>query len=198
MYPSSLQKLIDSFKYLPGIGEKTAERMAFSLIDMDDDILDSFSDSIKNIKENIHRCPLCNGLTDKEKCDICLNENRDDNILCIVEDPKSIFLFEKLGLYKGRYHVLKGLISPMNGINPEDIELDKLIDRVKNKKYKELILAFKPSIEGETTALYIKRILGDLNIKITKIASGIPMGADMEYIDALTLERALMDRKNVE
>lgn len=198
MYPSSLQRLIDSFKYLPGIGEKTAERLAFAVMDMDEEIVESFSNSLTNVKDTIHRCPICNSLTDKEKCLICEDKHRDDGILCVVEDPKSVFLFEKLGLFKGKYHVLKGLISPLDGINPEDIELEKLIDRVKKDSYREIILAFKPSIEGETTSLYIKRILGDMNLSITKIASGIPIGADMEYIDAMTLERALMDRKSVE
>ena len=198
MYPSSLQKLIDSFKYLPGIGEKTAERLAFAVMDMDEEIVEYFSESLSKVKNTIHRCPICNGLTDLEKCLICDDKNRDDRVLCVVEDPKSVFLFEKLGLFKGKYYVLKGLISPLDGINPEDIELEKLIDRVKKESYSEIILAFKPSIEGETTSLYIKRILGDMNLSITKIASGIPIGADMEYIDAMTLERALMDRKNVE
>ncbi len=198
MYPSSLQQLIDSFKYLPGIGEKTAERLAFAVMDMDEERVEQFSNSLSKVKDTIHRCPICNGLTDMEKCLICNDKSRDDGVLCVVEDPKSVFLFEKLGLFKGKYHVLKGLISPLDGINPEDIELEKLIDRVKKESYTEIILAFKPSIEGETTSLYIKRILGDMNISITKIASGIPIGADMEYIDAMTLERALMDRKNVE
>lgn len=198
MYPSSLQKLIDSFKYLPGIGEKTAERLAFAVMDMDEEIVGQFSLNLSTLKSTIHRCPVCNGLTDLEHCFICSDKSRDDDVLCVVEDPKSIFLFEKLGLFKGRYHVLKGLISPLDGVNPDDIELEKLVDRVKKESYKEIILAFKPSIEGETTSLYIKRILGDMNLSITKIASGIPMGADMEYIDAITLERALMDRKNVE
>ena len=197
MYPSSLQQLIESFKYLPGIGEKTAERMAFAILEMDSEKIDSFSNSIKDAKEKIHRCPTCNSLTDQEYCLIC-NDKTRTNTLCVVEDPKSVFLFEKLGLFKGKYHVLKGLISPLDGINPEDIELEKLIERVKTEKFQELILAFKPSIEGETTSLYIKRILGDLDLSITKIASGIPMGADMEYIDAMTLERALVERKNVE
>lgn len=198
MYPSSLQKLIDSFKYLPGIGEKTAERLAFAVMDMDEERVDEFSLSLEKVKETIHRCPTCNSLTDLEKCSICGDKLRDDSVLCVVEDPKSVFLFEKLGLFKGKYHVLKGLISPLDGINPEDIELEKLVERVKKESYKEIILAFKPSIEGETTSLYIKRILGDMDLSITKIASGIPIGADMEYIDAMTLERALMDRKNVE
>lgn len=198
MYPSSLEQLIDSFKYLPGIGEKTAERLAFAIMEMDEERVSQFSNSLMMVKENIHRCSVCNGLTDSDKCSICSDDMRDNTILCVVEDPKSVFLFEKLGLYKGKYHVLKGLISPLDGINPDDIELEKLIERVKKESFKEIILAFKPSIEGETTSLYIKRILGDMNLSITKIASGIPMGADMEYIDAMTLERALMDRKNVE
>ncbi len=197
MYPGSLNELIESFKYLPGIGEKTAERMAFAILEMDSEKIENFSSSIIDAKKNIHRCPICNSLTDKEVCLICNSKDRN-NTLCVVEDPKSVFLFEKLGLFKGKYHVLKGLISPLDGVNPEDIELEKLIDRVKKEKFQELILAFKPSIEGETTSLYIKRILGDMDLSITKIASGIPMGADMEYIDAMTLERALMDRKNVE
>lgn len=197
MYPGSLNELIESFKYLPGIGEKTAERMAFAILEMDSEKVENFSSSIIDAKKNIHRCPICNSLTDKEECFICNSKDRN-NTLCVVEDPKSVFLFEKLGLFKGKYHVLKGLISPLDGVNPEDIELEKLIDRVKKEKFQELILAFKPSIEGETTSLYIKRILGDMDLSITKIASGIPMGADMEYIDAMTLERALMDRKNVE
>ena len=198
MYPSSLEELIESFKYLPGIGEKTAEIMAFAIMDMDEEKIDQFSDSLKKVKETIHRCPKCNSLTDKEECVICSDKSRDNKTLCVVEDPKSVFLFEKLALFKGKYHVLNGLISSLDGVNPDDIDLDKLIDRVKNEEFREIILAFKPSIEGETTSLYIKRILGDMDLSITKIASGIPMGADMEYMDAMTLERALIDRKDVE
>ena len=197
MYPSSLQELIDAFKYLPGIGDKTAERMAFAILDMDEEKIDFFSESLTNAKNKLHRCSKCNSFTDQDICSICSDKERKDTLF-VVEDPKSVFLFEKLGLYKGKYHVLNGLISPMDGIGPDDIDLDKLIDRVKKEKFKELILAFKPSIEGETTSLYIKRILEDMNLSITKLASGIPMGADMEYIDAMTLERALVDRKNVE
>lgn len=198
MYPSSLENLIESFKYLPGIGEKTAERLAFSMMDMSTERIDMFIESIKSVKESIHLCPVCNSLTDSEICSICSNKSRDEGLLCVVEDPKSVFLFEKLGMFNGKYHVLKGLISPKDGINPDDIELEKLIDRVKNEKFREIILAFRPCLEGETTSLYIKRILGDLDITISKIASGVPMGADMEYIDAITLERALVERKNIE
>ena len=198
MYPDSLKNLIECFKYFPGVGEKTAERMAFAVLSFDDEKADFLADSIHNAKKNIHTCPKCHNLTDKEECDICTNGLRDQTTLCVVEDPKSVFLFEKLGMYNGLYHVLDGLISPLDGIGPEDIGLDQLLDRIKEGNFKEIILAVKPSIEGETTSLYIKKILEGLDITVSKIASGVPMGADMEYIDPMTLQRALLDRKNIE
>ena len=197
MYPDSIKNLIECFKYLPGIGQKNAERMAFSILEFDEDVVSAFSENLKDVKNKVHKCKNCNSLTEKDICDICDDSNRDNNILCVVDDFKTVFVFENMGIFKGKYHVLDGLISPIDGINPEDIGLSKLIDRIKNEKYSEVIFAFKPSIEGETTAMYIKRILDDLNIKITRIASGVPMGADMEYVDTLTLERAIMDRKEV-
>ncbi len=198
MYPNSIKNLIESFKFLPGIGEKTAERLAFAVLDLDDDQATFFSNSIESIKKNIHKCPICNTLTDDDFCFVCSNKLRNGDVLCVVDDTKSVFLFEKLGMFNGYYHVLDGLISPLDGINPEDIGLDKLIDRITKEKYKEIIFAFKPSIEGETTALYIKRILSDMDIVVTRLASGLPIGADMEYVDSLTLERALVDRKEIE
>ena len=199
MYPDSLNNLIESFKSLPGIGAKTAERLAFALLELEKEQIEMFSSSMLEAKERIHRCSKCNMMTDEDLCFICRNKDRDDSkVLCVVEDPKNVFLFEKLDMFHGKYHVLDGLISPLDGINPEDIGLDKLLNRVKNEKFKEIIFAFKPSIEGETTALYIKKILEGLNIKITKLASGVPIGADMEYVDSLTLERALNDRKIIE
>ncbi|MEG0994364.1 MAG: recombination mediator RecR [Bacilli bacterium] len=197
MYPESLKELIESFKFLPGIGEKTAERLAFAILDMDKEKVDFFSNSITSSKQLIRKCKICGMLTDTETCSICNNASRNEQLLCVVEDPKSVFLFEKLGSFNGLYHVLNGLISPLDGINPEDIDIDKLVNRIKNGSFKEIIIAVKPSIEGETTALYIKKILGGLNLSVTKIASGIPMGADMEYIDQMTLERALKDRKEI-
>ena len=197
MYPESLKNLIESFKILPGIGEKTAERLAFYLINEDKEKTDFFSDSIKNAKEKIQRCEICNSITDKSICDICSNNLREKSQLCIVEDPKSLFLFEKLGTYNGQYHVINGLISPLDDVNPEDIGLDKLLDHLNKNDYKEIILAFKPSVEGEITSLYIKKILENTGIKITRLASGVPMGADMEYIDSLTLSKALEDRKEI-
>lgn len=197
MYPESINKLIESFKLLPGIGERTAERLAFSVLDMELENVNYFAENLKDIQNKIHNCKVCNNLTENEICDICSDSYRDKATLCVVEDVKSIFLFEKMGMFKGIYHVLEGLISPLDGINPENIGLDKLLNRIKKEKYKEIIFAFKPSIEGETTSLYIKKILEGTNIKITRLASGVPVGADIEYIDSLTLERALSDRKEI-
>lgn len=198
MYPDSIKSLVESFKYLPGIGEKTAERLAFSILELEDEQIEMFSDSLKEVKDKIHKCKECNTLTDEDLCFVCNDVTRDNKVLCVVEDTKSVFLFEKLGMFHGKYHVLDGLISPLEGINPEDIGLSKLMDRINKDKYEEIIFAFKPGIEGETTALYIKKILEDLNIKITRLATGVPMGADIEYIDSLTLERAIKDRKVIE
>ncbi len=197
MYPNSISNLIESFKMLPGIGEKTAERLTFAILETEEENIEFFSKSLQEIKNKIHRCPICNNLTEEEICNICSNEERD-NTLCVIEDVKSLFLFEKMKVFHGYYHVLDGLISPIDGINPEDIGIEKLLERIKNKKYNEIIFAFKPSIEGETTSLYIKKVLGEEQIKFTQLASGLPMGADIEYIDSLTLERALSDRKILE
>ena len=198
MYPSSLKNLIESFKYIPGVGEKSAERFAFSILELDDEQVELFVESLSELKNKIHKCKKCNVLTDDDLCVICSDKLRDDSKLCVVDDSKSVFLFEKLGMFNGKYHVLDGLISPLDGINPEDIGLEKLIDRLNEEKFDEIIFAFKPSIEGETTALYIKRVLDGMNIKMTRLASGVPIGADIEYIDSLTLERALNDRKIIE
>ena len=197
MYPDSLKNLIEAFKCLPSVGEKTAERFAFSIFDFDDDQISLFKESLDDVRSKVHPCSICNVLTEDDLCSICADTKRDDSFLCVVEDVKSVFLFEKIGMFKGKYHVLNGLISPLDGINPEDIGIDKLLDRIHNGSFKEILFAFKPSIEGETTSLYIKKILDGLNIKITKLANGVPIGADMEYIDSLTLERALSDRKEV-
>ena len=198
MYPESIKCLIESFKYLPGIGEKTAERLAFSVLRLDDEQVELFSESLVDVKSKIHKCSKCNTLTEDNLCYICSDETRDSKILCVVDDCKSVFLFERLGMFNGKYHVLDGLISPLDGINPEDIGLDKLLDRINDEKFEEIIFAFKPSIEGETTTLYIKRVLEGLNIKISRLASGVPIGADIEYVDGLTLEKALNDRITIE
>ena len=198
MYPKSIKNLIDSFKYFPGIGEKTAERLAFSVLNMDDDQIEMISKSISTIKKNLKRCSICNNFSEDDICSICSDSLRDKNTLCVVEDPKTIFLIEKMGVYHGFYHVLNGLISSFDGVSPEKLNLHKLIERIDKNKYKEIIIAVKPCIEGEMTALYINNILSGRDLNVTRLASGIPMGADMDYVDALTLERAFDNRKNID
>ena len=193
-YPETLQNLIECFKKLPGIGEKTAERLALSTLDMDEDITNLFSKSLKDIKKKIKRCSKCNNLSEDELCEVCKNKNRNSKVICVVEEPKNVILFEKLNIFDGTYHVLDGLISPIDGINPEDINIETLIQRVKKEKVEELILALRPTIEGETTSLYISKLLEKEKVKITKIAHGIPLGADIDYVDSLTLEMALENR----
>ena len=196
-YPSTIINLIECFKKLPGIGEKTAERLALSVLDMDSDVVELFSKSLSDMKTKIKRCKKCNYFSEDDFCEICKNKDRNSKILCVVEDPKNIVQFEKLNIFDGYYHVLNGLISPIDGINPEDINLSSLIDRVESEKIEEIILALKPSIEGETTALYISKILNNQNVKITKIAHGVPMGAEIDYVDSLTLELALENRLDI-
>ena len=199
MYPDSIKNLIDSFRNLPGIGSKTAERLAFSMIEFDKEKLSNFSDAICNVRDKICSCHVCGNITDQDVCYICSDEDRNHSTIFVVEKPKDIILFEKLGVFSGVYHVLNGLISPLDGIGPNEINLSSLLDRVSDGSVSELILALKPSIEGETTMQYIKKILDNLNldIKVSKIATGVPIGTDMEYIDSLTLEMAIDERKNL-
>lgn len=197
MYPDSIKLLIDSLKNLPGIGSKTAERLAFSMIDFDKDKLTAFSEAICGVRDKVSRCNVCGNISDGDVCSICLNCDRDNSVLFVVEKPKDIYLFERLGVYNGKYHVLNGLISPLDGIGPSEINLSKLIERISSDNVKEIILALKPSIEGETTMQYIKKVLENVNVKISKIATGVPIGTDIEYIDSLTLEMAIDERKNM-
>ena len=191
--------MIDCFKKLPGIGEKTAERLAFSLLDFNKEQLTIFSESIADIRDNICYCNVCGNISDSEVCTICSNSTRDDSVVLVVEKAKDILLFEKIGVFKGKYHVLNGLISPIDNIGPNDINLNSLIQRVKENNIKEVIFALKPSIEGETTLQYIKKLLHSVSgdIKVSTLATGVPIGADMEYIDSLTLELAIDERKSL-
>ncbi len=198
MYPNSVKKLIDNFQKLPGIGHKTAERLAFSMLSFDKDNLTSFANAIYDVRDNICNCKICGNISDSEICGICSNESRDRRVIFVVEKSKDIMLFEKIGVYNGLYHVLDGLISPLDGVGPNDIRLSELIKRVDSSEVNEVILALKPSIEGETTMQYIKKILSDKDVKISKIATGVPIGTDMEYIDSLTLEMAIDERKDMD
>jgi len=197
MYPSSIKDLINSFKNLPGVGEKSAERLAFSMISFDKEMLTNFSDAIINLRDKITRCCVCNNLSEDYKCSICSDDRRDKKTVFVVEKPKDLFLFERLGIYNGLYHVLDGVISPIDGKGPDDINISSLIERIKNDNVEEVILALKPNIEGETTMQYIIKILENYNVHVSKLATGVPMGTDIEYIDSLTLEMALEERKKV-
>ena len=196
MYPNGIRNVIDCLKNLPGIGEKSAERMAFSILNFDKEKLDTFAGAILSLKD-IKRCPICNNITDMDICNICGDTSRDDKTIFVVEKPKDIVLFEKMGNYKGKYHVLGGLISPLDGVNPEDINIDNLVKRVKENGVTEVIVDLKPSIEGETTMQYIKRVLSKYDVRVSKIPIGIPMGTEIEYIDSMTLEMAFEDRKDI-
>ena len=197
MYPECIKDIIEAFKDLPGIGEKTAERLTFSLINFDKEKLTSFSNAIITARDKIRYCNVCGNITDGEICSICSDKNRNENIIFVVEKAKDISLFEKINIFNGKYHVLGGLISPLDGIGPEDVNIDKLIKRIDSGNVDEIILSLKPSIEGETTMQYIKKVLEGKNVKVTRIATGIPMGTDIEYIDAMTLEFALEGRKDI-
>ena len=197
MYPNSIKNIIQCFKDLPGIGEKTAERLAFSLINFDKEKLTSFSDAICDVRDKLTYCDICMNITENEICDICADKDRKSSIIFVVEKAKDISLFEKINIFNGKYHVLGGLISPLEGIGPDDINIDKLLSRIDKEVIEELILALKPSIEGETTMQYIKKILDSKNIKVTRIATGIPIGTDIEYIDSMTLEFAFEGRKDI-
>ena len=196
-YPSSLNDLIDSLKKLPSIGEKSAERLAFAIMNMDDEESNTLSDSIKNVKTKIKKCKLCGNITEADICEICSNESRDSSLICVVEDSKNIITLEKTGTYKGKYHVLNGLISPIDGRGPDDININSLIEKVNKEKIKEIIIAISPTLEGETTALYISKLLEGSNVIVSKIAYGIPIGADMEYLDPMTLSMALSNRNKI-
>jgi len=198
MYPDILSKTIEYFKKFNGIGEKTAERLSLSVLDMTLEDVDNFSKSVKELKDRIVRCKICGHITDLEICNICGNKFRNDNLICVVEDYKSVFMFEKTGNFEGKYHVLNGVISPIDGITPDELNIDTLVDRVKKFSDEvEVIIALKPSIEGEATTLYLKKILEEYNIKITRLSYGIPMGVEIDYLDSITLDRALKDRKDI-
>ena len=198
IYPELLTTLIEYFKKLPGIGERTAERYALAMITLPEEELVDFAGAIKSIKSTLHTCEICGHLTDKPICDICSDQARNHNLICVVEDYKSIFMFEKTGKYGGTYHVLGGLISPIDGVNPDDLNISTLVKRCKDLKNAEVIVALKPTIEGDTTTLYLKKILANENITVSRLSYGIPVGAEIDYLDVMTLERALYDRKEIE
>lgn len=196
-YPSTLSDLINNFRKLPGIGEKSAERMALSLIELPLEDVSNFAKAMVSSKEKLHPCPVCGSITENDLCDVCSDDKRNKSVICVLEDYKSVIAFERAGNYNGVYHVLNGLISPIDDVNPEDINLASLIDRVSKLENPELIIALKSTIEGETTTLYIKKIFEGKGVEISRLSYGIPMGAEIDYLDEITLDRALNDRKKI-
>lgn len=193
----SINNLIDAFARLPGVGHKSAEKMAYSVLDMDKETVDIFCDALKDVKLKIHHCPICGTFTEDDVCEICSDSSRDKSKIVVVSYPKDVNAFEKLGTYKGRYHVLGGVLSAVNGVGVEDLNIESLIKRIKEDKVQEIIIATNPTTEGETTALYLAKILEDLNINISRLAYGLPMGGHLEYADSLTLSKALEGRKKI-
>lgn len=196
-YPSSLLKLIECFQMYPGIGPKTAERLAFfTVLELSKENVKKFEESLSLAINEIKHCKVCGVLTDKEKCDICEDSLRDDTIV-VVEGTKDVNVFEKTNQYNGKYHILNGVISPLNGVSPDDINLDSLIKRIEKEEIKEIIIATGATVEGEMTALYINNILKKYDIKISRIGYGLPAGGDIEYADEITLIKALEGRKKM-
>ena len=193
----SINILIDAFARLPGVGHKSAEKMAYSVLDMDEETVDIFCDALKDVKQKIHHCPICGTFTEDDICEICSDSSRDKSKIVVVSYPKDVNAFEKLGTYKGQYHVLGGVLSAVNGVGVEDLNIESLIKRIKEDKVQEIIIATNPTTEGETTALYLAKILEDLNINISRLAYGLPMGGHLEYADSLTLSKALEGRKKI-
>ena len=190
----SLEKLIEEFRKMPSVGVKSAERMAYYILGLDDSETKSLVDAINNAHTSIHTCNVCCNLTEGEKCNICSNPNRDNSIICVVENPRDVTAFERTHEYRGTYHVLHGIISPMNGIGPDNIRIKELISRMADDSVNEVIMATNPTAEGEATAMYIARLLKPMGIKVSRLAYGIPVGSDLEYADEVTLSRALQGR----
>ncbi len=190
-----IKNMIQAFKKLPGIGERSARRLVFHILSQNESYAANLADAIKNAKQNIRLCKNCFNLSGEELCPICKNPLRNHKLLCVVENPEIIYVFEKSGNYNGYYHVLHGLINPLEGITPADIRLKELVHRVENGEFEELILALNPNSNGEATSIYIKKLLSGKDINITALARGIPLGSDLEYVDKDTLSEALNSRK---
>lgn len=197
IYPPPLEKLIEQFSRLPGIGKKSATRVALFILKSQRELAENLAKRLIQVKDNIELCSTCFNLTDKNPCSICRDQNRANGIICIVEGPGDQLAIEESGIFKGRYHVLHGVLSPLDGIGPEDLKIGELLDRLESEEIKELILATNPTTEGEATASYLAKILADKGLKLTRIALGVPMGGDLKYMDSMTLRHSLKSRNPV-
>ena len=196
-YSPSIEKLIESFEKLPSIGHKTAIRLAFHILDLNKEETDDFINSILDAKKKLKYCSTCFNISDTDPCPICTNTKRDTSTICVVEDVRDILAMERTNEFKGVYHVLHGTISPMNGVGPEDIKIKELLNRIRDNDIKEIIIATNPRVEGEATSIYLSKLIKPLNIKVTRIAHGIPVGGDLEYTDEITLTKALEGRREI-
>ena len=194
---ATLSRLVEQFERMPGIGHKSAQRLAFYVLNMTKQEAESFSKIILEAHEKIKRCSVCCNLAEDEKCPICKSDSRDKSVICVVEDPRDVIAFERTHEYNGTYHVLHGVISPMNGIGPEDITIKELLARISDDGVKEVIMATNPTVEGEATAMYISRLLKPMGITVSRLAYGIPVGAELEYADEVTLTKALEGRRTI-
>lgn len=192
-----MERLIKEFKKLPGIGPKSAQRLVFHLIRGSSQDCENLAEAVAQLKAALMLCSICNNITDVDACRICTDSRRDSKLICVVEEPFNVLSIEKTGAYRGHYHVLHGVISPINGIGPEDLKLKNLFDRLRDNAVQEVIVATNPTSEGEATALYLSKLITPLDIRITRIASGIPVGSDLEYTDVVTLTRALSGRQSI-
>ena len=196
-YAKPLMRLIDELSSLPGIGGKSAQRLAFHILSMEDEDVEALAESIKNAKKSMRYCSVCGNLTDTDPCSICGDETRDKKSLCVVETPRDVAAMERIREYRGRYHVLHGCISPVDGIGPGDINIHSLLKWLQTEEVEEVIMATNPTIEGEATAMYIARLLKPAGLKVSRIAHGLPVGADLEYADEVTLSKSLENRKEL-
>ena len=197
LYTASFSKLIDIFRKMPGVGSKSAVRMAYHILSLSEDETEEIISAIKDAKEKIHYCSLCQNITENDPCDICSDTKRDSSVICVMEKPKDVIALEKTGEYFGMYHVLHGSISPMDGIGPEDLKIKELIARIADGSVKEVIMANSPSIEGEATAMYISKLIKPFGVKVSRIAYGVPVGGDLEYADQVTLAKAIEGRREI-
>ena len=193
-FPASLENLIDRFASLPGVGKKSASRLAFHVLGLPAGEAEAFAEAILAAKRNIHTCPICQNLTDEELCPICSSNRRDNSVICVVSEPKDVLSVERSHEYNGVYHVLHGVISPMNHVGPDDLKITELVNRVAQGGVSEIIMATNPDTEGETTAVYISRLLKPFDVKVTRLAYGIPVGSNIEFVDDATILRALSGR----
>ena len=196
-FPAALENLIDSFASLPGIGRKSAQRLAFHILSLSDEEAERFADTIREAKKNIHTCPVCQNLTDGDLCPVCASPNRDRTTICVVSEPRDVLSIERSREYRGLYHVLHGALSPMNHVSPDDLRIRELLERLGREETEEVILATNPDTEGDATAMYISRLIRPFGVKVTRLGFGVPVGSNLEYADDATMLKALEGRRDM-